>query len=234
MTPFIRSSVPVLGAPILGALALTALLSGCATSSSKQEIAKAPEPILPTEQYPLRAEAMVNSVNLRIKGGFSDNQRRALDQVAQKASWIQGDPVDVEIVTANDPSAVEAGQRVGTYLLTHDVSSASLSQRGQDSQPADIVTVNMIYYRAHIDRCNPEWENLAQTASNKPYKNFGCVVTANLAAQIADPRDLSHPATATPPDAARRADVMQKYRAGQITSSATDDQSKGTISDAIK
>lgn len=214
------------------AAALT--LSGCATSSPKSEVAKAPEPVLPTEQYALRAETMVNSINLRIKGGFSDNQRRALDQVAQKASWVTGDPVDVEIVTANDPSAIEAGQRIGTYLLTHDVANDSLRQRGQEGQPADIVTVNLVYYRAHVEQCNQDWDNLAKTAGNKPYKNFGCAITANLAAQIADPRDLSHPAAATPADNGRRATVMDKYRKGETTSSQTDDQSKGTISDAIK
>jgi pilus assembly protein CpaD len=219
---------------LVSLLAGTAVLAGCATSTPKQTVASVPDPIVPTAQYDLHAETMVKSINLRVKGGFSDNQRRALDQVASKASWMSGAPVDVEIVTANDPSAVEAGQRVGSYLLNHDVASDALSQRGQEGQPADIVTVNLVYYRAHVEACNQTWENLAATAGNGPYKNFGCAVTANLAAQIADPRDLKRPAAATPAEAGRRATVMDKYRQGQVTSSATDEQGKGTISDAIK
>lgn len=212
------------------------LLSGCASSMQQrqQQLAIEPDPVLPTTQYDLRAETQVKSINLRIKGGFSDNQRRALDQVAQKASWINGAPVDVEIVTANDPSAIEAGQRVGSYLMSHDVASDSLLQRGQEGQPADIVTVNLVYYRAHVEACNQQWENLSATAENKPYKNFGCAVTANLAAQVADPRDLSRSAATTPAEAGRRAVVMDHYRKGEVTSSQTDEQSKGTISDAIK
>lgn len=223
---FLRSSLVTLGGAVL--------LAGCATSTPQQHVAEAPPPVTPTEQYSLHAETMVNSIHLRIKGSFSDNQRRALDQVAQKASWLTGDPVDVEIVTANDPSAIEAGHAVGTYLMTHDVSNDSLRQRGQEGQPADIVTVNLIYYRVHVDACGQQWENLAATGSNAPYKNFGCAVTANLAAAVADPRDLARPATATPGDNGRRAAVMDHYRKGEVTSSQSDDQSKGTISDAIK
>ncbi len=219
--------------PAALALGAALLLGGCATSSQPR-VAVEPPPVTPTEQYALRPETMVNSINLRIKGGFSDNQRRALDQVAQKASWMTGAPVDVEIVTANDPSAVEAGQRIGTYLLTHDVASDSLRQRGEPGQPVDVVTVNLVYYRAHVEACGQTWENVAATANNAPYKNFGCAITANMAAQIADPRDLGRAASATPPDNGRRAKVMDLYRQGEVTSSKSDDQSKGTISDAIK
>jgi pilus assembly protein CpaD len=70
--------------------------------------------------------------------------------------------------------------------------------------------------------------------SNDVQPNFGCAVTANMAAQIANPADLARPQHATPADAARRSLVLDKYRKGQITSSEKDDQAKGVVSDAIK
>jgi len=106
-----------------------------------------------------------------------------------------------------------------------------LSQAGQ---PADIVTVNIVDYRARTYACGQTWENLAATRNNTPYQNFGCAVSSNLAAQIADPRDLQTPREATSADMGRRSVVFDKYRKGDVTSSAKDDNATGAISNAIK
>ena len=34
---------------------------------------------------------------------------------------------------------------------------------------------------------NAPWDNLTATKDNEPYNRFGCALTANMAAQIADP-----------------------------------------------
>ena len=219
----------------LAALALAAAtLGACATTPSSQAVLK-PAPILPTEQYALTAQTMNRPINLRINpNGLSDNQRLALDQVAGHASWISGEPVNVQIVTSGDPQAVAAGRMVGSYLVNRDVDTGNLSQVSNQDQPADIITVNMTYYRARTYDCGQNWENLTKTASNTPYDNFGCATTSNLAAQIADPRDLSQPAAATSTDVARKSTILGKYRAGETTGAATDAASSGTISDAIK
>ena len=226
MTNLLRPLSPAL---ILMALALT----GCATSSGKAGNA-ALTATTPTEQYPLQAQSMTKTINLRITGGLSDNQRTALDQIAEKASWTTGAPVDVEIITSPDPGAIAAGRTVGGYLVAHDVDGSSLSQLSQSGQPADIVTVNLVSYRARTYACGQTWENLAATRNNTAYQNFGCAVSSNLAAQIADPRDLQTPRAATPIDMTRRSVVLDKYRKGEVTSSAKDDSATGAISNAIK
>ena len=222
--------------PLTLVLALTATLAltGCATDSGKAGNA-ALTAATPTEQYPLQAQTMTKTVNLRINaGGLSDNQRTALDQIAEKASWTSGAPVDVEIITSADPRAIAAGQTVGGYLVAHDVDGSNLSQLSQPGQPADIVTVNIVDYRARTYACGQTWENLAATRNNTAYANFGCAVSSNLAAQIADPRDLQTPRAATPVDMGRRSVVLDKYRKGEVTSSAKDDNATGAISNAIK
>ncbi len=215
-------------------LAAMALLSACAsTPPSTAGIDDTPP--TPLDQYPLTAQNMVKTINLRIEPeGLSANQRAALDQVAGEASWLNGKPVDVEIVTAGDPGAVNAGRGVGAYLTGHDVAPQNLKQSSTQDQPGDIVTVNLVYYRARTYDCNQSWGNLAATASNKPYENFGCAISSDLAAQVADPRDLGGPAPATSTDAPRKSVILGKYRAGEVTSSQVDDSAKGTISDAIK
>ncbi|MBP2159737.1 MULTISPECIES: CpaD family pilus assembly lipoprotein [Asticcacaulis] len=218
---------------ILALMAPLMVLSACATTG-QPETASAP-PALPTDQYPLMAERQVRSVSFRINpNGLSENQRRALDQVADDASWTRGDAVDVDIVTAGDLGAVAAGRRIGDYLSAHDVPVETLSQSSKPDQPADIVTVNLTFSRSVIYACNQTWENLTATRSNETYANFGCAVNSNLAAQIADPRDIGRAARATSSDALRKSEILGKYRKGEITSTTKDDQAKGTVSDAVQ
>ncbi len=220
---------------ILTACLIAGSVSTAHAGDKKTAEPETPAPITPTEQYSLRAESRVETINLRVEShGLSENQRRALDQIAGKAAWTNGRAIDVQIITGNDPAAIAAGNGIGDYLAGHDVAGEDMTQYSQDSQPADVVTVNLVHYRAHVDQCNTSWENLARTGKNETYKNFGCAVTANLAAQVADPRDLAHPADATPADPGRKATIMDKYRKGDVTSATQDDQAKGTISDAIK
>ena len=50
---------------------------------------------------------------------------------------------------------------------------------------------------------------------------------------IANPRDLLSPAPMDPSDATRRDNVLGKYRRGEVTSSAKDEQATGNIKAAV-
>jgi len=219
----------------LGLSAGLLCLAACAGGPTSSKVAKAPDPVLPSEQYPLQARTHTDAINLRVNpNGLSENQRRALDQVADRASWTNGEPVSLEIVINGNPASAAAGHAISNYLMGHDVSEDDLSTTSVREQPDDIVTVRIVTYQARIYKCNRTWENLAATRDNKPYKNFGCAVNSNLAAQIADPRDIDSPAPATPSDATRKSAVLDHYRKGEKTSSEADDNAKGTVSQAIK
>lgn len=216
-------------------MSLAALTALAACSSTGQARLQAPTPVTPTEQYALTAESRIEPVHLRTNpNGISSNQARALDHLAHQAAWTSGAPIDVQIVTSPDPAAVASGQRVAAYLMARDVLGETVTQFSSPDQPADVVTVNVIDYRARTYGCGTKWENLAATRKNEVHSNFGCALTSNLAAQVADPRDLVTPATATASDAGRKSDVLGKYRKGEVTASAKDDQSNGAISQAIK
>ncbi|HEX3675327.1 MAG TPA: CpaD family pilus assembly protein [Rhizomicrobium sp.] len=79
------------------------------------------------------------------------------------------------------------------------------------------VELNYISYVAHTDECGDWSQNAGDTASNLPLPNFGCATQHNIAAQIADPRDLLAPRVMDPADAKRRAVVNGKYEQGVIT-----------------
>jgi pilus assembly protein CpaD len=79
------------------------------------------------------------------------------------------------------------------------------------------VDVSYIAYTARTDTCGDWSENEAFTLDNRTPKNFGCAVQQNIAAMVADPRDLLGPGAMGPVDSNRRALVMQQYELGQAT-----------------
>ncbi len=92
------------------------------------------------------------------------------------------------------------------------------------------VDVSYIAYTAHADSCGKDWsEDLAFTADNLTPANFGCSVQHNIAAMVADPRDLLGPAGTGPVDTVRRATVMDHYEKGEITQA-----DKRTVDKAIE
>lgn len=79
------------------------------------------------------------------------------------------------------------------------------------------VDVSYIAYTARTDRCGDWSENLAYSADNQTPKNFGCSVQQNIAAMVADPRDLVGPRRMDPGDTNRRMTVIGNYELGKPT-----------------
>jgi pilus assembly protein CpaD len=96
------------------------------------------------------------------------------------------------------------------------------------------VEIGFIAYSAHSEDCGDWSENLGDTASNLPSRNFGCAVQKNLAAQVADPRDLVEMRPSDPADATRRAVVLDKYEKGQVTASDKSKDQSGAVSEVSK
>ncbi len=102
-----------------------------------------------------------------------------------------------------------------------------------DAPAGSPVLASYRHLEASVADCRGHWDNLSSTGDNGPSSHFGCAVTANFAAMVADPRDLLAPAADQPSDADRRETVLTKYRAGQTTSTSTDTQATGAVSRAI-
>ncbi len=66
--------------------------------------------------------------------------------------------------------------------------------------------------------CSNNWsENLSDTYHNQMSKGHGCATRKNLAAMIANPKDLAKMGMMGSGNAARRIDTFDKYIAGQAT-----------------
>jgi len=105
---------------------------------------------------------------------------------------------------------------------------------GTRDMPDGKVELAYIGYVATTAPCGDWSVNLGDTASNRVDPNFGCAVQHNLAAQVADPRDLLAPEPTGPGDAARRATVYDAYKAGKPTGAEKSQDQSGAVADVDK
>jgi pilus assembly protein CpaD len=96
------------------------------------------------------------------------------------------------------------------------------------------VEINYVSYRAHADECGDWSEDLSFTLDNGTPKNFGCSVQRNIAAQVADPRDLLGPRPMDDGDGRRRQTVITAYDQGKPTASEKTAAQSGAVSDVNK
>jgi pilus assembly protein CpaD len=101
----------------------------------------------------------------------------------------------------------------------------------RNSAPGDIrIELNYITYEAHVDPCGDWSMNWADTGSNQSTPNFGCSVQNNIAAMVADPRDLVAPRAMDDASATRRAAVLGHYEKGETTAATKSSDQSGSVS----
>jgi pilus assembly protein CpaD len=168
--------------------------------------------------------------------GLSGPQMAALAALGDR--WLQAEGREI-LIQAPDKSADPAGAyRIWTesrdFLVRQGVPAGRIrvASYAADAASAQPVIVGFQVYVAQGPTCG-SFGNLARSAGNTPYDNFGCALAANIAAQVANPQDLLDPRDMTPADAARRGTVMTKYRAGEPTSTVADKQASGQVSQVV-
>lgn len=98
---------------------------------------------------------------------------------------------------------------------------------GYDSQ----IELSYLGYAAHADACGNWSHDADETVDNLPMPDFGCTVQHNLAAMVANPRDLVQPRPLGPVDETRRMTIIKSYETGQVTSAQKTEDQKSTVSD---
>ena len=88
--------------------------------------------------------------------------------------------------------------------------------------------------RAVIPNCAAEPRAMEGRFSNEASIGLGCAINANLAAQIADPRDILGHRPVSPADSGRAAVVFDNYRRGEQTSAPQETLVEGRIAKAVE
>lgn len=224
-------TVLILAAALLG-------LSACASAGVEPPV---PAPVSRTDgekwRDQIKVDGRTDEIQLAVHAaGVSANQDQALSALVSR--WLSAQAREIVISAplggANAPTAGGMAVQVRERLMFYGAAPAYVRVVGYDAtgQDAAPMRVGFEIFTAEGPTCGA-WENLTATRKNEAYGNFGCAVAANLAAQIANPEDLIRPRDSTPIDAGRRDTVLGKYRKGQITSSAKDEQATGSVAKAI-
>lgn len=178
--------------------------------------------LTPTSRYALRVEPDMDRIALSVReGDLSANQRTAVASLAARYRNSAQEGLVIEVPQGNDPVALRSAGHIraaleGAGVASNHISLASYS--APDGRAPVLAGFRTIV--ASVPRCGSEWGNLGRTGENTVASNFGCAVNSNLAAQIAEPRDIVAPRAMTPPNAQRRSVVFEAYRQGQPTSAA--------------
>ncbi len=211
---------------IASLVALAALLGACTTPAS----GGGPAPLTPTSRYALEARPAIEEVALAPRAdGLSPAQRAALVDIANRAG---GKPIVVRAPAGGDEVAMRSAHNARAELEAMGVPAVRMASYDAGSSRAPVL-VGFVGHEAVVHRCGTDWTNLTATRDNQSYANFGCSVTANMAAQIADPEDIAAPRPLDPADATRRSTVLGKYRAGERTSAEVDEQASGAVSRVV-
>lgn len=212
------------------------LLGACATSSDPGKVAEAPR--TDTEQWMKRVQidAQPDEVALVLHAeGLSPAQAQAVDGLLDRWREAEGREITVSAPTGGADASVAGGMAVAVRqrLLAMGAPATQVRIVGYPAgAPNAPLKVGFTRFKATPPQCGA-WENIAATRDNAAYDNFGCAVTANMVAQVANPEDLLGPRDTTPADAGRRDTVLGKYRSGASSASAKEEQATGAVSKAV-
>jgi pilus assembly protein CpaD len=206
-------------------------LSACATGTGDA----GPPPLNALSRYVLQVEPGVDRIALAVhEDGLSGNQQAALGALAGRFARERAEVIRIEAPAGNDPVAARAAWTAREVLTGLGVPAERVVVLAYDApNPRAPVLAGFETLRAHVPNCAAVAGGAQLSYSNQPTTDFGCAVTANLAAQIANPRDIAAPRDLDAPDMGRRAKVFDTYRAGQPTAAPQETLVDGRVSQAV-
>lgn len=202
---------------VAAAVALSALAASACVGPSAGGLG--PEPLLPTSRYSLQVEPGLDRIALAVhEQGLTGNQQAALRDLVGRFAASGAPVLVIEAPAGDDPVAGRMAWATRSALESHGVPAGLIQVVGYNGPDARApVLIGFETVRAVVPQCGTEWGNLSRNFANASSANFGCAVTANLAAQIANPRDIVQPRGMTPVDPGRRSVVFDNYRKGERT-----------------
>jgi pilus assembly protein CpaD len=187
-----------------------------------------------------RASAVAETVRSEMRIDPRDNgltwaQRDQLAAIAQEYKSRGHGPLVISYPQGggSQDAAIGAIAEARTFLYEQGIDWRQIAGGAYDARGGDAGSVVFSFrrYRAVAPECGTRWDNLAVERDNRSQSNFGCAMAANLAAMVADPRDLVAPRTMGAPDTGRRQTVLDAYRAGEVTASDRSDHESGAVSE---
>lgn len=137
----------------------------------------------------------------------------------------------ISISAPRGPNSSAAIAYFGEQLAHMGVPRSRILVGTHDTASGDgRVEIGYIVYAARADSCGNWSVDAEDTANNLPMPDFGCSVQHNIAAMVADPRDLAAPRGMDAGDATRRETVVGTYEKAQSTGTTKSSEQSGSVS----
>ncbi|MEL6378269.1 MAG: CpaD family pilus assembly protein [Pseudomonadota bacterium] len=215
------------------ALSATALLSACASAFNGPN----DNPTV-SERHPIAVDTQTVTLTLAIDP--ATDSLSGIDQARLRAfanAYLRNGhgPVTVTAPSGakNDLIAQEMAADVRQYLHDAGVSYAAMtgaSYRNNSAPGERELVLSYTHYVATPSACGIWKDEVRNRRKNISHPNFGCADQNNLAALVADPRDLVTPADEAPADATSRVRTIDAFRGGELTASERDAQIETSVS----
>jgi pilus assembly protein CpaD len=168
----------------------------------------------PAVNHPIMVEPAYRSLKLNYSAGTLDAAEAAQLDVFV-AGYRQHGTGKISISVPNGAGMQQAVTTLADRINEMGVSRDHIMVASHDGPGG--MEINYISYQANTTACGDWSENLSYTADNKAAANFGCASQQNLAAMVADPRDLLGPRPMDGADAVRRQTVIGNYETGKVS-----------------
>lgn len=228
-----RPSVRMIRSHLIPAVALAAGLavSACAGMTG----VPADAPLTPLSRYSLQVEPGLDRIALAVhEDGLSANQEMALDALAGRYAASGYGSLIIQAPSGDDPAAARAVWATHAALMAFGVPESRLQVVSYSApDPRAPVLAGFETVQAVVPDCAREQGPREGRFSNQSSRGLGCAVNANMAAQIANPRDIIQPRDMPPAETGRAATVFANYRQGEPTAGAQEELVAGRISRAV-
>lgn len=216
---------------LLLALAATSVLGACGTTGGEGG-----HPLTPLSRYSLRVEPGLDRIALAVhEDGLSANQQAAISDLAHRYMATGVGAIRIEGPAGEDPAAARQTWAVRSALQSAGLPADRIVVASYAApDPRAPVLAGFETVRAVVPNCAAEPRAMDNRFSNGPSMGLGCAINANLAAQIADPRDIVGHRPTSPADSGRAAVVFDNYRKGEVTSAPQEPLVAGRIARAVE
>jgi pilus assembly protein CpaD len=216
----------------LAALAAVLLAGSCAAPGGNDPVPS----VDPVVTHPITVQPDYQAVRIPFAGPNGElmtDDSAKLERVVDDY-LVRGDG-SLSISAPEGPDSSAAITYFGERLVKMGVSRSHILVGTHPVSDGDRrVEIGFVAYVAHTEPCGDWSEDAAEdTSANLPMPNFGCAVQHNIAAMVANPRDLEESRRLDTPDAARRATVLGHYEKGEVTQADKHTADKATEQSGI-
>lgn len=206
-----------------GATMSALVLMACASSVAGPEDALSPQ-----QRYAISFEPQMQTYRLPYDAGAGPDPvtERQLNDIGR--DYLENGTGTIAVSASSDNASV--AERIAGQLSALGVprNRITVVPPGTADVPRTI-SIGYIRYRAVSPPCGNWSENLGVTYDNRPSPNFGCANQHNIAAMIADPRDLATPKPEGAEDPVRRLTVLGKYQQGAFSGASKSPEQSGAV-----